>query len=840
VNQGDMSSNSSASAARSPTRLGRRAGLLAQAVFLAWTSSAAAQATPTAPVPAPTPPVAQSSTDVPYPPGANGDAVVLLELTVETDGTVSNAAVIDGVEPFAEQARQAVIAWRFVPAHRGGTPVAARIRARIQFHQEQPTATSTADSSPPQAAPVPPAPSLSPAEGTTAAPEAPVEITVLGRRHEIGQTTLSASDVREMPGAFGDPFRAIEALPGVAPIVSGLPFFYIRGAPPNDNAYLLDGIRVPLLFHVGIGEGVVHPALIDHVDFYPSAAPAAFGGSASAVIAGQTRDPAATPHGEANVRLIDAGALLESPLGDGRGSALVAGRYGYPGPVIGAITPTVKLGYWDYQARFTWRVGDKDTLGVFAFGSHDYLGTANTRNGQTGPIVEQLGSDFHRVDLRYDRALVDGRLRIAATFGYDSQGGAGEGDGAATAGVTTLTNLSTALRLEYDQRVSPSARVRAGADVHLDHYGFAQGQGSNDQLGSPQTPLSESADPPPTNLSGGAHADVVWRVAPRVEIVPGARVDVFASRRANGPSGADTITTVPAFDPRLSVRVILTPTVAWVSTFGLSHQYPALRVGAVPAIVMSAPGFPLGDSQLQTVAQASQGVEVALPADFTLTTTGFFSEWSGLTDLTTNCIQIMPATSPPQSPDSTPPQVPSTCPSNQPVHGRVYGVELLLRRPLSKRLSGWLSYTLSRSTRDEHFITTTGGDTLARVTNDYDRTHVLNAIVAYDLGRRWRAGGRFVFLSGAPYSSLSGNVPVPPYNDHRDPPFYRVDVRLEKRWPLGRDGYIAFIAEGQNVTLSKEVTPFGLSCQGTPTTTQCSHSAIGPLTIPSIGVEASF
>jgi hypothetical protein len=58
------------------------------------------------------------------------------------------------------------------------------------------------------------------------------------------------------------------------------------------------------------------------------------------------------------------------------------------------------------------------------------------------------------------------------------------------------------------------------------------------------------------------------------------------------------------------------------------------------------------------------------------------------------------------------------------------------------------------------------------------------------------------------------------------------------------DGYFAFIAEVQNATLSKEVTPFGLDCMGTMTpsggTTQCSHSAIGPLTIPSIGAEASF
>ena len=823
----------------------KQLGLLVLAGLFAWALPASGQDKPVhevaPPAPALIPPVAVSSTEVAYPPHAKGEGVVLLELTVQTDGTVSNAVVMQGAEPFAEQARRAVLAWRFLPARRGSTPVAARIRARVDFHEEQlTTASPIAGTTVP--GPVS-GPSTPPARGTVAAPDVPEEVDVRGARREIGQTTLSATDVREMPGAFGDPFRAIEALPGVIPVVSGLPFFYIRGAPPNDNAYYVDGIRVPLLFHVGIAEGVIHPALIDHVDFFPGAAPAAYGGSAGAVIAGQTRDPATTRHGEANVRLLDAGGLVESPLGDGRGSALVAARYGYPGPVVSAITPSVRLGYWDYQARVTWRVGERDTLGVFAFGSHDYIGTASTTNGQLGPVVEQLGSDFHRVDLRYDRALVDGHLRIAATLGYDNQGGVGEGGGGA---VTSITNLSAGLRVEAEKKLSATVRLRGGADVRVDDYGFAQGQSTSDQNGSPPPPIpaSETAEPPPMNVTAGAHADVVWRIAPRVEIVPGVRADVFESTRATGPSGANASTTVPAFDPRLSTRVTITPAWAWLSTFGLSHQYPALRVGGVPAILLSVPGFPLEDSQLQTVAQASQGVEIALPADFTLTTTGFVSGWSGLTDLTSSCIQIMPATSPAQNGNAAPPPQPVACPNNGPAHGVAYGVEVLLRRPLSKRLSGWLSYTLSRSTRDETFITATGSNAQATVVSDYDRTHVLNAILTYDLGRRWRAGARFLFMSGAPYSNLAGNVPVVPYNAYRDPPFYRVDVRLEKRWSLGKSGYFAFIAEVQNVTLSKEVTPFGLSCQGAQTaqggTTQCSHSSIGPLTLPSVGVEASF
>jgi hypothetical protein len=184
------------------------------------------------------------------------------------------------------------------------------------------------------------------------------------------------------------------------------------------------------------------------------------------------------------------------------------------------------------------------------------------------------------------------------------------------------------------------------------------------------------------------------------------------------------------------------------------------------------------------------------------------------------------------------------------VPGRAYGVELLLRRPLGKRLGGWLSYTLSRSMRKAHFVTPSGGDAVANVASEGDRTHVLSAILAYDLGRMWRAGGRFVFYTGQPYSSLEGNVPVPPYNSKRLDPFFRLDLRLEKRWQLGQNGWIAFVLEGQNVTLSKESTTVGLNCMtdgrinmggsGATQTTTCTTPKVGPITIPSVGVEASF
>src|SRR6187399_2057906 len=109
--------------------LPRAAGVCLAALLTC--ASALAQPTPEL-----LPPVATSSTDVPYPEGAEGDATVLLELIVEKDGSVSSATVVEGVEPFAERARTTASTWRFTPAQRDRKPVEARIRASVSFHRE--------------------------------------------------------------------------------------------------------------------------------------------------------------------------------------------------------------------------------------------------------------------------------------------------------------------------------------------------------------------------------------------------------------------------------------------------------------------------------------------------------------------------------------------------------------------------------------------------------------------------------------------------------------------------------------------------------------------------------
>ncbi|MBL8742378.1 MAG: Plug domain-containing protein, partial [Myxococcales bacterium] len=106
-----------------------------------------------------------------------------------------------------------------------------------------------------------------------APPPEPIEVEVREPPKAADATTFTRAEVRSIPGTFGDPFRVVESIPGVVPLVSGVPYYYVRGAPPGTVSYTLDGIRVPLLFHLGLGPSVVHPALIDSVEVVPGPTP---------------------------------------------------------------------------------------------------------------------------------------------------------------------------------------------------------------------------------------------------------------------------------------------------------------------------------------------------------------------------------------------------------------------------------------------------------------------------------------------------------------------------------------------------------------------------------------
>jgi TonB family protein len=692
-----------------------------------------------------------------YPSGASGDATVVVDVAIGTDGSVTQAWVVQGAEPFAAAALSASRGWRFEPATRNGQRVASKLRVAVDFRQPRPEP------------PVPPVPSPA-AVPALPAPKAaePIEVTIQGSRVEPGGKTIGRAEVRLLPGAFGDPLRAVEVLPGATPLASGVPFFYVRGAPPGNVGYFLDGIRVPLLYHIGLGPSVVNPALVDRVDFYPGGYPIRFGRFAGGIVSAETTEPSDRLRAEGVVRAIDAGGLVESPFADGHGTAAVGGRYSFVGPLLRLFAPDLSLAYWDYQVRAGYSVTPRAALGVFAFGSYDYLGEGSR-------IL--FSTEFHRVDLRYDSKLQGGgKWRQAVTLGFDrtrfEQG-------------RRVSDRSIAGRSDLVTPVARRVTLHAGADAVLDAFstrlqGFADDVRFANLFGSRE------------DVTGGAYADLVFQFPGGTEMTPGLRTDLYFSQGAVALS----------VDPRLLGRYPVSSQVTLLSAIGLAHQGPGF--------VATGPGFQIGGLRggLQHSVQLSWGVELALPEDVTANVTLFRNAYFDLSDpLGTQAADL-----------SGPGEL------ERRSLGSSMGLEVDLRRRLTRRLGGLLSYTLSRSDRAAG---------RQQYLSQYDRTHVLNAAVGYDLGRGWRAGLRGVFYSGVPRY-----LPDHPLlSSRRLPAFWRVDWRVEKRWRIGPHAAVSLVAEVQNTTLNREV--MAVSCDPGPPET-CSNDEIGPVTIPSIGVEGAL
>ncbi|HEX2880333.1 MAG TPA: TonB family protein, partial [Polyangiaceae bacterium] len=358
-----------------------------------------------------------TSPDVVYPEAAQGAAHVVLELSISAAGVVTQARVIEGSEPFALAAQGAALSWKFTPATRNGVPMAARIRFEVRFAEPAAAELPQPEADPPVQPNAPLIAGSAPTStaASSSAPPPPVEVRVRGKRGS-DHKRLSKAEVRQMPGAFGDPFRAIEALPGVTPMASGLPYFFVRGAPPGNVGYFFDGIPVPALYHAVVGPAVIHPSFVEDVTLYSGAYPARYGRFAGGIVAGTSAPPAYRLRGEASIRLVDSGALVEVPFDDARGSVMLAGRYSYTGAVVSLLAPEVEIGYWDYQGRIKYELGKRDSVSVLGFGSYDFLSAED----DDGVVQDVYDFTFHRLEARYDRKTSEtSALRVATALGLD-------------------------------------------------------------------------------------------------------------------------------------------------------------------------------------------------------------------------------------------------------------------------------------------------------------------------------------------------------------------------------------------------------------------------------------
>ncbi|MFZ5477977.1 MAG: TonB-dependent receptor plug domain-containing protein [Myxococcota bacterium] len=200
--------------------------------------------------------------------------------------------------------------------------------------------------------------------------------------------TLTAEELRTTPGTMGDPLRAVSNLPGAVRTPLDAGWLLIRGGDPRDTGVYIDGVRVPLIYHLGGFTSVVHPGFVERVDFYPGGQYARYGRATAGAVDLVTRDRPEHVEVRAGLNVILAGAYAAVPIGKKAGITLGA-RRSYLDAVLNAVPGVteeqakVAPRFWDWQLR-----ADAGPFSVFGLGYVDSI-NASTSEGQEAEVSLQ-------------------------------------------------------------------------------------------------------------------------------------------------------------------------------------------------------------------------------------------------------------------------------------------------------------------------------------------------------------------------------------------------------------------------------------------------------------------
>jgi TonB family protein len=744
------------------------------------------------------------------------EADVLVELEIGKDGKVRSARALESVgHGFDAAAEAAALELVFVPAQRHGEPVAARIRFTVSFRlpREEPTPASV----PPRTevkeaepAPAPPG-AVSPAPIVTVPPgeSETVEITVVGERpaRELTRRTLSSRELETMPGAMGDGIRALQSLPGMAPTPAGSSQIVVRGTGPGSTIPMIDGLFVRDIYHLWGLSSVVPTEMLERVDFYPGNYSVRYGRGLGGLIDAALRDPKPEGyHGFAQIDLIDARALLEGPVPGVEGWSFIGGvRRSH----LDAIAmPLLDLGltpaYYDFQGVLSTHPTRNSHLRLALIGSHDGLVYRN--KDQAHPLSLDVTWGFTYFYTTYETRLSDDVSwshtlalgRIAETFSLDSD---------TQSYRVNAPAHPLAARTEVTWRALPRLTVHLGTDVQ---YASLRAK-----LEAPEAQATSSQPSEVSPLEPLLHvdtSDIYWRPAAYAELVatPLSDTRIVAGARVDYTRGSDMVD----LSPRFSVRqnLIRSPRRTTLKGgVGVFFQPP------LPEQVL--PGYGTPSLRSSRAIQSSLGVEQELWPDVEASVEGFAYSLDRLVGR------------------SVGPE--GTLEFDNLGTGRTYGLETLVRVRPRSRMYGWLAYTLSRSERRSR-----PGEPM--VLFGADSTHVLTALASYRLGRGWELGAKLQYASGNPYtpvvgalysSSSDSYLPVMGARmSRRYPAYHELDLRVQKRWLLGRSAALTAYLDLINVYGKDRIV--GLQCS--PDLTQCGYEKHPMPFLPSLGIRGEF
>ena len=586
---------------------------------------------------------------------------------------------------------------------------------------------------------------------------------------QVTRRSLSTEEIQRIPGVYGDSFKVVLNLPGVARPAGGSGQIIVRGSAPQDSQAVIEGVRIPQLYHFAGIYSVFNTDLLDGIDFSASGYAVRYGRRTGGLIESRLKVPGADERwrGYVESNVFHTGFLLQGPIGPNTNLA-VAARRSYIDGIL-ALLPadllpfTLAPRYYDGQVKLDHRFSDRTSATLFLFGSDDSLRAVVPEppaafpdaRGTLESSIRFAGAIF---TLRHDAGSWNARTTLAAV---PSSTEASFGDALRF----DLQSTQVTLRQDFTFGTGP-LQLRTGIDWGWNPYTISlrlpttantgeRGAGEGQTPGQIAGIRQEGSEYTP-----GAWVDGVGRFGD-LEVVAGLRLDFYRAYRVEAEERVrqrldETLT------PRLNARYRFSDALALKMAAGMASQPPQPQQIGTP---------PFGNPTLgaQRSFETTVGAELRLTDAIDLDVQAFHKRLWGVAVAGTGLGDDV---------------------YRDEGEGRVTGAEILLRHRPVGRFFGWVAYTLQRAERQD-------GPTEPWRLFGWDQTHILTALGSWKLPANWEIGVRWRFVTGAPYTSAATavwrddndtwqRVPSACVNCERVPAFHQLDVRVDKKWVFDR------------------------------------------------------
>lgn len=613
-------------------------------------------------------------------------------------------------------------------------------------------------------------------DGTESLNEVTITESAGGRSLSSAQTSverLSMKEIKNIPVLFGekDVIKAIQLLPGIKSAGDGSSGMFVRGGAADQNLILLDEAPVYNAAHLlGFFSTFNSDALKD-ITVYKGGMPAQYGGRLSSVLDIKMNDGDNQHYGvSGGVGTISAKLNVEGPLQKDKSSFLITGRRTYVDMFL-KMSDKYKdnsLYFYDLNAKVNYTLGDKDRIYLSGYFGKDKMKASF--GGDDGFGMEWGNATATlRWNHIFNNNLFSNTSFIFSNYNYKISIRSGIYDFNVFSQIQDL-NLKEELQWYPNNR--NSVRIGFNSIYHTIRPGEVNSGDENT--------LASEALYKRFSWENAVYASNQWKASDRLNVSYGLRLSAFTILGGGNyydvdRSGAvtDTFTytsgevvkTYYNLEPRLAASFQVNPSSSVKASYVRNTQNLHLISNSTSASPTDKWLASTNIIKPEISDQVSLGYYKNLSDNrYELTAEVYYKTMQNQIDYRDGANVFSS----------------SNAVESELLYGkgRSYGLELLLKKKAG-RLSGWISYTLSKTERQIDGIN--GNDWYnAR----QDRTHDLALVATYQLSPKWTVSANWVYYTGDAITFPGGKYQVDGNtvyyytrrNGYRVPDYHRLDL----------------------------------------------------------------